>query len=171
MRGRFMSDPDAQSGPSRIRCFVLLFMTAFFAYGCGVINPGKWKGIEFAGSGEQYYLLKDIFLTAGSSAHPKDHFDHTMDDAVNLVFIPKNETNEYTTESRWYDPNDQEYRKMRQHYSVRAEGREGFERKKGGTPRVHTMSAKELADHKTGIWKVALYLDGKLARKMSFSVR
>jgi hypothetical protein len=151
-----------------IAIMVLPLLTSF---GCGAINVGKLKGIERTASDEQYYLLKDIFLTAGSAAHPRDSFDHTMNETVNLVFIPKNETNEYTAESRWYDPNDQEYRTERKTYDVKAESKEGFQRTKGGTTRVHSMSTTELANHKPGLWKVALYLNGKLARRMPFSVR
>ncbi|MBI5248058.1 MAG: hypothetical protein HY912_01065 [Desulfomonile tiedjei] len=156
-------------------CAALFVLLASCVGGCQTlkeaINPGKWKGVEFAGAGEQYYLVKDIFLTAGSAAHPKDSFDHTMNDTVNLVFIPKNEKNEYTAETRWYDPNDQEYRTIRTTYDAKAEGREGMERKKGGSTRVHSMPTRELVNHKPGMWKVALYLDDKLARRMTFSVR
>ncbi len=152
-------------------CVALLLLLVFCTCGCEAINPGKWKGIERSGSDERSYLLKDIFMTAGSAAHPKDFFDHTMNETVNLIFVPKNEKNEYTAESRWYDPNDQEYRNIRVHYDTKAEGREGFERKKGGTPRVHSISTRELVNQKPGLWKVALYLDGKLARKLTFSVR
>jgi hypothetical protein len=149
----------------------LLVLLIFSAAGCGVINPGRWKGIESVSSDEQHWLLKDAFLTAGSAAHAREDFDHTMQEVVNVVFVPANERNEYTVESRWYDPTGQEYRTIRTHYDVKAESKEGTERKKGGTTRVHTMSTKELVDHKSGMWKVALLLDGKLARRLSFSVR
>lgn len=149
----------------------LLVLLFFSVGGCGVINPGKWKGIETTSSDEQHWLLKDAFLTAGSAAHAREDFDHTMQEAVNVVFVPANEKNEYTVETRWYDPSGQEYRMIRKHYDVKAESKEGAERKKGGTPRVHTMTTKELADRKAGMWKVAIILDGKLARRLSFSVR
>ncbi|AFM27057.1 hypothetical protein [Desulfomonile tiedjei] len=139
--------------------------------GCGVINVGKWKGIESTAKDENYYLLKDAFLTAGSAALPKDSFDHTMNDMVTLIFIPKNEKNEYVAETRWIDPNDQEYRVIRTAFDVKREGREGLDRRKDGTPRMHAMPTRELAGHKKGLWKVALYLDDKLARRLSFSIR
>jgi hypothetical protein len=149
----------------------LLVLLFFSVGGCGVINPGKWKGIETTSSDEQHWLLKDSFLTAGSAAHARDDFDHTMQESVNVVFVAANEKNEYTVQTRWYDPSGQEFREIRRHYDVKAESKEGAERKKGGTPRVHSMPTKELADHKAGMWKVAIILDGKLARRLSFSVR
>ncbi len=139
--------------------------------GCGVINVGKWKGIESTSKDENYYLLKDAFLTAGSAALPKESFDHTMNDMVTLIFIPKNERNEYVAETRWIDPNDQEYRVLRTSFDVKKEGREGIDRRKEGTPRMHAMPTRELAAHKKGLWKVALYIDDKLARRLSFSIR
>ena len=152
--------------------FVSLFVLLVFAVlGCGAINPGPWKPPEFPPKNQKYYLLKDVFLTPGSAAYAKDSFDHAMNENVNLVFIPKNEKNDYSAESRWYDPNDQEYRTIRTHYDVKSEGKEDFERKKGGTPRTHSMPTKELVNHKAGMWKVALYLDNDLARELNFSVR
>lgn len=186
MRGRSLYGTNRGSGTEsyadrksdilkNFGCALLLVMAAFSFAGCGTlkeaINIGKWKGIESTGSDEHYYLLKDIFMTAGSAAHPKDFFDHTMNESVNLVFTASNERNKYTAESRWIDPNDQEYRAISRTYDTKVEGREGAERKKGGTPRVHSMSTKELFDHKPGMWKVALYLDDKLARRLTFTVR
>lgn len=139
--------------------------------GCGVINPGKWKGIETTSKDEQYYLVKDVFLTPGSSAVAKDSFDHNVHETVNLFFVPRNETNKYTAESIWYDPSEQEFRTIRQTYDSQTEGKKGVERQKTGTTRIHTIPTAELYNHKPGLWKVELFLDGKLARRMSFSVR
>ena len=47
--------------------FILVVLT-----GCGSINPGKWKGIETTSKDEQYYLVKDVFLSPGSSANAKE---------------------------------------------------------------------------------------------------
>lgn len=139
--------------------------------GCGVINPGKWKGVEITSRDEQYYLVKDVFLTPGSSAAAKETFDHNVNETVNLFFVPRNETNKYTAESIWYDPSDQEFRTIRTTYDSQSEGKKGVERKSGGTTRIHTMPTSALYSHKPGLWKVELFLDGKLARRLSFSVR
>ena len=139
--------------------------------GCGAINLGKWKGFERTASDEQYYLVKDIFLTAGSAFSPKEVFDHGLADTVNLYFIPKNEKNVYKAESVWFDPMGQEYRTIRQTYDLQQETKKGDDRQKGGSTRVHTMTTRELYNHKPGLWKVALYLDDQLVRRLSFTVR
>ncbi len=36
---------------------------------------------------------------------------------------------------------------------------------------MHTIPTAELYKHKPGLWKVSLFLDGKLARRLSFSIR
>ncbi len=77
----------------------------------------------------------------------------------------------YVTESRWYDPNDQEYRTIRVTYDRAEEGKKGITRAKEGTTRVHTIGTKELFDHKPGLWKVTLYIDGQLTRRQNFFVR
>jgi hypothetical protein len=153
--------------------FVLLVIAGLIAvcHGCGVINPGKWKGIEKTAADEKFYLVKDVFLTAGSAYTSKETFDHNLNDSINLFFTPTNEKSHYVAESIWYDPMDQEYRTIRSTQDVQQENKKDFERKKGGTPRVHTISTRELFDRKPGLWKVALYLDGQLARRLSFSVR
>lgn len=143
----------------------ILFLTA-----CGAVNLGKWKGIERTATDENFYLVKDIFLTAGSSYIRKDHFDHNMNEAVNLVFTPRDEKNQYVAETRWYDPSGQEYKTIRKTYDVREESKRGDERSKSGTTRVHSISTKELFDHKPGLWKVELYLEGKLVRRLTFSI-
>ncbi len=146
--------------------FMLVVLT-----GCGSINPGKWKGIETTSKDEQYYLVKDVFLSPGSSANAKESFDHNVNEVVNLFFIPRNETNKYTAESIWYDPSDQEFRTIRTTYDSQSEGKKGVERKNTGTTRIHSIPTSALFNHKPGLWKVELFLDGKLARRLSFSVR
>lgn len=150
---------------------VTLLLWLFFMSGCGVINPGKWKGIEKSAKDEKYYLVKDVFLTAGSAYLSKQTFDRNMNDSVNLFFTPISEKNHYVTETIWFDPNDHEFRTIRMTHDVQAESKQDFQRKKSGTPRVHTISTKELYDHKPGLWKVALYIDGELARRLTFTVR
>ncbi|MBI4961922.1 MAG: hypothetical protein HY913_01460 [Desulfomonile tiedjei] len=158
---------------------VLIFAAAMAMFlwlsGCSTlssaINVGKWKGVERAGSDEEYYLAKDIFLTAGSAASQRNAFDHNMHESVNLFFIPRNETNTYVAETIWYDPAGVEYRAIRKTYDRQRETAKGDEREKAGTTRVHSMSTKELYTHKPGSWKVALYLDNKLVRRMDFTVR
>ncbi len=138
--------------------------------GCGMINPGRWKGIEKTGRDEKYYMVKDVFLTPGSSNIRKESFDHGMNETINLVFIPSNERNRYTAETIWYDPSDLEFRTIRTTYDKQVENKTGAERERSGTTRIHTISTKELYDHKPGLWKVALYLEGQLVRRISFSV-
>jgi len=139
--------------------------------GCGIINPGKWKGIERTARDEKYYLVKDVYLTAGSAYTSKDVFDHNMNEAINLFFTSVNEKNHYVTETIWTDPADQEYRKIRMTHDIQAEGKKDMQRQRAGTPRVHSISTRELFDHKPGLWKVSLYIDGELARRLTFTVR
>jgi hypothetical protein len=154
----------------RFRLLALATIALVFT-GCGMFNLGRWKGIERAAADEQYYLVKDMFLTAGSAYHPKEAFDHNMNESINLFFIPKNEPNTYVAESIWYDPDGQEFRKIRTTYDLQRETKKGDERKSTGTTRVQTISTKDLYDHKPGLWKVALYLDHRLVRRLTFSVR
>jgi len=156
----------------RVILMVGLFVCAsFLTAGCGVINPGKWKGIERTSSDEKYYLVKDVLLTPGSTYLSKEIFDHNMNDSINLVFTAVNERNRYVAESRWIDPLGAEYRTIRATYDKQVESKQDFDRKKAGTPRVHSITTKELFNHKPGLWKVVLYLDGELARRMTFTVR
>ena len=151
--------------------YLALATTLLLFTGCGMFNLGKWKGIERTGADEKFYLLKDVFLTGGSAYNPKEAFDHTMNDSVNLFFTPRMEPNVYVAESVWYDPNGQEYRKIRTTYDVQAERKKGDERSKAPTTRVHSMSTKELYEHKPGLWKVALYIEKDLVRRLTFSLR
>ncbi|HMK35236.1 MAG TPA: hypothetical protein VK463_09235 [Desulfomonilaceae bacterium] len=155
----------------KLAAVAICMVTFLFLEGCGVINVGKWKGIETTGRDESYYLVKDVFLTPGSAYTRKDSFDHSMNESVNLVFTPRDERNHYVAESKWFDPSGQEFRTIRKTYDVRQEAKSGEERTKSGTVRMHTMSTKEMVDHKPGMWKVELYLDDKLARRLTFSVR
>lgn len=149
----------------------LFFCAPFLTAGCGVINPGKWKGIERTSADEKYYLVKDVMLTPGSTYLSKEIFDHNMNDSINLVFTAVNERNRYVAESRWIDPLGAEYRTIRATYDKQVESKQDFDRKKAGTPRVHSITTKELFEHKPGLWKVVLYLDGELARRLTFTVR
>jgi hypothetical protein len=148
-----------------------LVATVLLVVGCGALNLGKAKWIEKTDKDEHYYLLKDVFLTSGSAAHARETFDHQLHEVANLVFIPKNEKNSYIAESRWYDPNGVEFRTIRTTHDKQAEGKQGIERpQSGGTTRIHSIPIADLFAHKPGLWKVVLYLDGKLARRLSFSV-
>ena len=43
--------------------------------------------------------------------------------------------------------------------------------RRSSTPRIHTVPTKELYDHKPGMWKVSLYLDKQLVRRLTFLVK
>jgi hypothetical protein len=150
---------------------LVLASTLFLIAGCGMFNLGKWKGIEKAGADEKYYLVKDVFLTAGSAYNRKETFDHNMNESVNLIFTPKMEPNTYTVESIWYDSNGEEFRKIRKTYDAQKETSKGEDRQASGSTRVHTMSTKELYDHKPGLWKVELYIEKDLVRRLPFAIR
>ncbi len=150
---------------------LVLASTLFLIAGCGMFNLGKWKGIEKAAADEKYYLVKDAFLTAGSAYNRKETFDHNMNESVNLIFTPKMEPNTYTVESIWYDPNGEEFRKIRKTYDAQKETSKGEDRQASGSTRVHTMSTKEFYDHKPGLWKVELYIEKDLVRRLPFSIR
>ncbi|MCX5873763.1 MAG: hypothetical protein NTY51_11115 [Deltaproteobacteria bacterium] len=156
--------------PNRMILLVACFIFCWSA-GCGVINPGKWKGIESTSSDEQYYLVKDVFLSPGSAYAAKDSFDHNVNESVNIFFTPRNETNQYTAETIWYDPSDQEFRKIRNTYDTKTESKQGINRDSKGTTRVQSMPTRQLFNHKPGLWKIELFLDGKLARRLTFTVR
>jgi hypothetical protein len=143
----------------------------FLLTSCGMFNLGKWKGIEKTAADEKYYLVKDAFLSAGSTYNRRDNFDHNLNESVNLYFIPATEPNTYVAESIWYDPNGEEFKTIRKTYDVQAETKKGDERQKSGTTRVHTVATKELFDHKPGVWKVVLYLGNDLVRRLTFSLR
>ncbi len=152
-------------------CRVVLIIVLFTA-GCSAISVGKWRGIERTGPDEAYYLMDDVFLTASSASSRREIFDHNMNESVHLFFIPKNEKPTYTVESVWQDPDGQEYRTIRTTYDKAREEKQGIDRKqRGGTPRIHTLPTKELYEHKPGMWKVALYLEKQLVRRLSFLVK
>lgn len=150
---------------------VMGLLFTFWLTGCGAINPGKWKGVETTSPDERYYLVKDVFLSPGSAYSAKDNFDHNVNDSVNLFFTPRNETNQYTAETIWYDPSDQEFRKIRTTYDTKQESKQGINRSSHGTTRVQSIPTMQLYNHKPGLWKVELYLEGKLARRLTFTVR
>jgi hypothetical protein len=172
---RSCPDKPLQSGACHGLCRCLWRSTAVAALllilGCGAVNPGKWRGIEKTAPDEQYYLMKEVFLTGGGTAHPRENFDHNMHDVVSLFFMPANEKNTYVAESHWIDPDSNEYRTIRTTHDKQAEGKKGIERSHKGSLHAHTVTTGELFARKPGEWKVALYLDGKLARRLAFSVR
>jgi hypothetical protein len=139
--------------------------------GAGVIDLGKFTPIVKTDSDEHFYLVKEAYLTSGSPAAARTSFDHTMYEVVKLCFVPKDEKNVYVAESRWLDPMGIEYRTIRHSYDRQEEGKQGIERPKGGTTRILAMPTAELFAHKPGMWKVELYLDGKLARRLTFSIQ
>jgi hypothetical protein len=177
MHGKTIGTGAGKPGSMQLMSLKVLFRllvlasTVLVLAGCGMFNMGKWKGIERADADEKYYLVKDAFLTAGSAYNRKEAFDHNMNESVNLIFTPKMEQNTYVTESVWIDPNGEEFRKIRLTYDAQKETKKGDERNPGGSTRVHTMSTKDLYDHKPGIWKVALYIEKDLVRRLTFSLR
>ena len=152
-------------------CLALIGVVIFTG-GCGAISVGKWRGIERAAPDEAYYLVNDVFLTASSASSARETFDHNMNESVNLYFVPKYEKPTYIAESVWQDPDGQEYRTIRTTYDKAREQKKGDERRQGiSTPRMHTISTKELYEHKPGMWKVALYLEKQLVRRLNFLIR
>jgi hypothetical protein len=139
--------------------------------GCGVLNLGEWKGIETSDPDEKYYLVKDAFLTASSAAMRRDDFDHTLQPVINLVFIPANEPGHYVTKSIWYAPDGSEFDVIRQTHDRRQEANAGEQRKKEGTTRIHTISTQDLWEKGEGLWKVELYIDDELAKRIEFTVQ
>jgi hypothetical protein len=147
---------------------VLLFMVQ----GCTALNAGKWLGLLKTGKDEKFFLVKDAFLTSGSAYNQKDSFDHSMNEAINLFFTPRQEKNNYIAESIWTDPNGIEYRTIRSTYDIQVEQKkETGMSPRAGKQRVHTISTKELFNHKPGMWKVTLFIDGELARRLTFTVQ
>jgi hypothetical protein len=138
---------------------------------CGAQSPGQWQPLVPNRPGESHWLVKDMFLTAGSAYTQKTSFDHAMNEAVNLFFVPRDERNHYVAHSRWIDPLGREYRTIRTTYDIQEERKSGEDREKKGTTRIHTMSTRELVNHKPGMWKVELYLNDELVRTLTFTVR
>ncbi|MEW6349223.1 MAG: hypothetical protein AB1646_09185 [Thermodesulfobacteriota bacterium] len=138
--------------------------------GCSMLGLGKFKWIEWTSSGEKYYLLKNCFLAAGNSLSPRQSFDHNMYENVSFCFVPANEKNHYVSKTLWYDPSGLEFRAIRQTHDKQQETKRGSERTPQGTTRIHSLPLKELYEHKRGLWKVELYLDDVLARRLPFTV-
>jgi hypothetical protein len=143
----------------------------FVVSGQSCINIGPIKPLVIPPPDERHYLLKQVFLTPNSVYNAKEVFDHNMNETVNLMFSPKDEKNSYVAESIWYDPSGNEYKTIRITYDKKREQREGIERTGSSTSRIHTMPTRELYNHKPGMWKVALKLDGELARRLNFTIR
>ncbi len=138
---------------------------------CSLINPGPITPWVRTDEDENHWLVKNIRLGAGMSAANRSSFDHAIDDKIVLMFVPNNEKNRYVTKSVWHDPMGLEYRTVRQAHDLKTEIPDGSERYKHGTPRFHTMVVKDLYRHKPGPWKVELFPDDKLARRLNFEVR
>ncbi len=138
--------------------------------GCSALGLGQFKGIEQTQSDEKYYLLKNGFLAAGNSLVPRVSFDHHMHENVSFCFVPANEKNHYVSRTLWFDPLGSEFRAMRQTHDKQQETKKGSERNPQGTTRIHSIPSKELYEHKPGLWKVELYLDDVLARRLPFTV-
>jgi hypothetical protein len=152
-------------------CMVVILILMFTG-GCGALNVGRWRGIERAAPDEAYYLVNDVFLTASSASSPREIFDHNLNESVHLYFVPKDEKPTYVAESVWQDPGGQEFRTIRTTYDKAREEKRGIERKaRGGNARIHSVPTKELYEHKPGMWKVALYLEKQLVRRLSFLVK
>ncbi len=175
------TDAVASTARKRFVRTALVMSWLIILSGCGAMkldtlkkafNLGKFKGIESTAPDEAYYLLTDIFFTGGSSYNRREDFDHTLQDAVSLVFKPANEKGHYVTKSVWYDPSGVEYRTMRQTHDKQEEQKRGETRaEKGGTNRMHTLTTQELYEQGPGRWKVELFIDDKLARRMELSIR
>lgn len=165
-----IASPRLGSRQAALRNLIAILVMLTMA-GCGIINPGKFIGLERTDRDEQFYLIKKMWLTAGSTAHPRTFFDHTMQDGVYVVFIPANQPNHYVTKTVWYDPGGHEFRTIRQTHDKQAETARGFERPKGGSTLIHMMPLEKLWKHKPGLWKVEVFIDNEMARRLSFTVR
>ncbi len=163
----------SESRWGRTAAAAILVAAVLMASGCSAFNLGKWKGIQKTSKREHYWLVKDVYVSPGSSYMSKEVFDHNMNPVVNVLFTPKNEKNHYTAETVWIDPMGQEFRTIRTTHDIVQEGKKSIDRRnqRDGTPRVHTIPTRKLYDHKPGLWKVKLYLDKELARILEFSVR
>jgi hypothetical protein len=149
----------------------MLALVVLLVAGCGAFSFGKLKWIEKTDSDEKFYLLKQAYLSGGSP-QPRTSFDHTILDTVYLIFVPANEKGHYVTKSVWYDPSGAEFRTIRETHDRQEETSRGEERnEKKGTTRMHSISLLDLYHHMPGRWKVKLYIDSDLARKLDFSVR
>jgi hypothetical protein len=147
-----------------------VLILASLLVGCGYFTLGKYRGIEWTPKDEAYYLLKDVLVSAGSSLQPRKAFDHSLQDSVVVSFVTKDEKFHYVTKTIWKDPSGLEYHVIRQTHKLQDEKQEGAERPKEGIRRIHSMSTKDLFAHKPGLWTVEIYIDDKLARRLTFSV-
>lgn len=162
--------------PKRMgRCHILRFPFAVLIFlhvvSCGAFNLGKWKGIEWTSKAESHWLLKNVFLTGGSAYNPRDTFDHSLQDTVNLVFVPSNEKPHYISRSVWTDPSGEEFRVIRQTHDKNEESQRMEERNEKGTTRIHSVSTHDLFSRGVGKWTVEVYIDDVLARKLTFTLR
>jgi hypothetical protein len=161
---------EISSHNMRRLCMVLFTITLFLG-GCGAISVGKWRGIERAAPDEAYYLVNDLFLTASSAFNPREVFDHNLNEAVHLYFTARDEKPTYVVKSVWQDPDGQEFRTIRTTYDKAREEKKGDQRTRKPTPRIHSVATKELYAHKPGMWKVSLYIEDQLVRRLTFLVK
>lgn len=150
---------------------VLLLTVMGHLSGCGALNLGKWRGIETSDADEKYYLVKDAFLTASSAALRRDNFDHTLQPTINLIFKPATEPGHYVTKSVWINPKGEEFKTIRETHDRQQETKQGIQRDKDGSTRIHTISTQDLWTEGEGIWTVELYIDDELARRLEFTVQ
>jgi hypothetical protein len=151
--------------------YALLIMSIMLITSCKTFLPNPIHLIVQTYSDEQYWLVKNVVLSAGTLTRPKKDFDHTIQDAVVLTFVPTQEPNKYESKTVWKDPSNVKFRTIRQTHDVQVEAKKAEFREPKGTPRVHSMPTKVLYDHKPGLWTVELYLDNRLARRLTFTVR
>ncbi len=156
---------------SRRAALHMTLLVSFLLSGCGAFNLGEITWLKKTDPDVEYWHLKKAVLTAGSVAHPRDSFDHTLQPRVFVIFTPANEKNKYHTKTIWYDPSGQEYRTIRQTHDKKEIEDQGEHRPQGGSVISHSMSTKELYDHEPGLWKVEIYYEDDLARRMDFTVR
>ena len=161
-----------ETSSRHMKCLcILAVVIVLFSGGCGAISVGKWRGIERADPDEAYYLVNDAFLTASSAMNPREVFDHNLNEAVHLYFTARDEKPTYIVKSVWQDPDGQEFRTIRTTYDKAREEKKGDQRTRKSTPRIHSMPTKELYAHKPGMWKVSLYIEDQLARRLTFLVK
>lgn len=172
-RKRFGFGNSESAFPLRSLLLVAVTCMVVFVAGCSAINLGRVLWIDWPERGDKYYLLKEAFLSSGGPDAAKRSFDHQMNPVVNLFFSLRNETNRYVVRSVWIDPYGQEYRTIRRTYAIDKESKKSIDRRPqtGSTMRVHSITTEELYQRKPGLWKVALLIDGELARRFEFTVR
>lgn len=137
-------------------------------HGATSSDPAATLEKKIEAAGEEPGLLKEFHLNPASIRTHKGTVYYLTNEFVSLVFVPRNEKPSYIAESRWYDPTDQEFRTIMVAYDRPEQTEKSPE---SGYFRVHSMPARELYDHRPGMWKVALYIDNQLAGTQTFFVK